>query len=79
MLISRIVFEMPKGGSYIQASEAVYVAECGGEEGVYVVLVLEKLMDVEELVPRSAKEAFRLLRVGGLGEVDLCPKGRCRE
>ena len=53
------------------------VAECGGKEGLHVILIiLEVLMDVEELVSRSAKKSYCLLGPGRLAEVDLCPKAR---
>jgi len=48
-------------------------------EGPYVVLVIEVIIDVEELVPRSMEENFCLLRFCRHGEVDLRPKARGRE
>ena len=52
--------------------------ECDGKEGFDMILIFQELMNVEELVPRSAEEIC-LLRFGRHGEVDLRPKAWYRE
>jgi len=67
-------FEAEEGRDNRQSLEAKHVVERSGKEGFYMIIIFEVLIDVEELVPRSAEETFRLLRVGRHGEVDLGPK-----
>lgn len=45
---------------------------CNGKKGLYFVLVVEVVVDVEGLVARSEEETF-LLKFGRRGKVDLCP------
>ena len=53
-------FEVLEVGAYLQPLEAMEIVECGGKEGLCVLLAFEELVDVEGLVLGSTKEALCL-------------------
>jgi hypothetical protein len=59
--LCQLGLEAWEDGTYVQPPEAMDVVQCGGKEGLHVILVFQELMDVEKLLPGSSKKAHRLL------------------